>query len=105
MFGDLPNIDVIINRINDISAPARTIERRITELGDDDKDKQTTALNETAVFSVAVDESTDVNEMPRVAIFARYCSSGKIFVELCCLKLLPETTMGKDLFEAFASHF
>ncbi|CAM5105972.1 unnamed protein product [Natator depressus] len=67
--------------------------------------KQTTALKDTAVFSVAVDESVDINDVPRLAVVARYCASDEIQEELCCLKPLHGTTKWEDIVQSFVDHF
>ena len=49
-------------------------------------EQQTIALKGANVFSVALDESIDVNDNSRLADVARYCSNGEVHKELCCLK-------------------
>ena len=63
---------MIISRIKDIPASARTVERRISEMAANVGEQQTVALTTTPVFSVALDESVDINDIPRLAVFARY---------------------------------
>ena len=64
----------------------RTVERRITDMATDVTEQQTVALKGANVFSVALDESMDINDNPSLAIVARYCSNGEVHEELCCLK-------------------
>ena len=49
-------------------------------------EQQTVALKRANVFSVALVESIDVKDNPRLAIAAEYCSNGEVHEELCCLK-------------------
>uniref|UniRef100_A0A8C6LBI0 HAT C-terminal dimerisation domain-containing protein n=1 Tax=Nothobranchius furzeri TaxID=105023 RepID=A0A8C6LBI0_NOTFU len=56
-----------------IPASARTMERRIQEMGDNVRAQQTAGLKEAQVFSVALDESIDINDVPRLAVMVRYC--------------------------------
>ena len=49
-------------------------------------EQQTVALKAANVFSVALDKSIDINDNPRLAVIARYCSNGKVQEELCWLK-------------------
>ena len=88
LFDDLPNKRIIILRIKDMPISPRTIERRthIMDMATDVTEQQTVALKHGNVFSVALDESIDINDNPRLAIVARYCSNGKVYEELCCLK-------------------
>lgn len=64
-----------------------------------------TALKDTAVFSAAVDERVDINDVPRLAVVARYCASNEIQEELCCLKPPHGTTKGEDIVGSFVRHF
>ena len=48
--------------------------------------------------------SVDINDIPRLAIVARY-SNTEVREELCCLKLMYDTTKGKDLVKTFIDHF
>ncbi|XP_075058530.1 zinc finger BED domain-containing protein 5-like [Mixophyes fleayi] len=105
LFSDLSNKDTILSRIKDIPSSGRTIERRVTEMAENIKLKQETALKETSVFSVALDESVDVNGIARLAIVARYCDNENIYEELCTLKPLQGTTKGEDIASAFINFF
>ena len=105
LFDDLPNKSTIISRIQDMPVSARTIERRITDVAKDVNKQQTIALKTANVFSVALDESIDINDNPRLAVAARYCCDGEVHEELCCLKRMYGTTTGKDILDTFTKHF
>ena len=105
LFDDLPNKNTIISRIQDMPVSARTIERRITDIAKDVNKQQTIALKTANVFSVALDESIDINDNPRLAVVARYCCDGEVHEELCCLKPIYGTTTGKDILDTFTKHF
>ncbi|XP_026475737.1 general transcription factor II-I repeat domain-containing protein 2-like, partial [Ctenocephalides felis] len=105
LFSDLPNQQTILSRIQEIPASARTIERRITEMADNVTTKQNAGLQEAVSFSVAVDESTDVNDIARLAVFARYCDKDQVYEELCTLIPLSGTTKGEDILSSFISYF
>ena len=79
---------------------ARTVERRVEDMVADVKMQQAVALQSvnTFIFSVAVDESVDINDIPRSAIIARYCSDDDMQEELCCLSPLYDSTKGADIF-------
>ena len=66
---------------------ARTIERRITNITKDVSKQQTIALKTANVFSVALDESIDINNNPRLTVVARCCCEGcsEVHEELRCL--------------------
>ena len=86
MFDDLPNESTMISRIQDMPVFARTIERRITNIAKDVTKQQTIALKTANVFSVALNESIDINDNPRLAVVARYCCDDEVHEKLCCLK-------------------
>ena len=46
-------------------------------------EQQTVALKDASVFSVELDESVYINDIPRLAIIARY-SNTEVRGELCC---------------------
>ena len=84
---------------------ARTIERRITDIAKDVNKQQNIALKTANVLSVALDESININDNPRLAVVSRYCCEGEIHKELYCLKPMYGTTTGKDIFDTFTKHF
>ena len=105
LFDDLPNKSTIISRIQDMPVSARTIERRIIDIAKDVNKQQTIAIKTANVFSLALDESIDINDNPRLAVVARYCCDGEVHEELCCLKPMYGTTTGKDILDTFTKHF
>ena len=78
LFDDLPNKCTIISRTKDMPISPRIAERRITDMATDVTEQQTVALELANVFSAALDESIDINDNPRLAVVARYCSKGEI---------------------------
>ncbi|KAJ3584984.1 hypothetical protein NHX12_013707, partial [Muraenolepis orangiensis] len=66
---------ILRNKIKnkDIPVSARTVGRRIEELAENVCAQQTAGLKDATVFSVALDESVDLNDIPRLAVMARYC--------------------------------
>ncbi|XP_064110289.1 general transcription factor II-I repeat domain-containing protein 2A-like [Macrobrachium nipponense] len=104
LFDGITNKHVIISRIKDMPISARTVERRISEMADNVTQQQTVALTITPVFSVALDESVDINDIPHLAVFARY-SDTEVHEELCCLEPMYGTTKGEDILKAFTDHF
>ena len=82
LFSDLPNKETILSRIQEISASPRSIERRTTDMAENITVKQITGLQQAVVFSVALDESVDVNDVARLAIVARYLTT-TVFMKNC----------------------
>ena len=104
LFDGISNKDMIISRIKDMPVSPRTVERRISEMAANVNKQQPVALTTTPVFSVALNESVDINDIPRLAVFARY-SDTEIHEELCCLKPMSGTTTGEDILNTFIHHF
>ena len=104
LFESLPNKETIKSRIKDIPTSARSVQRHIDEMAENVRAQQTAGLKDAAVFSIALDESVDVNDIPRLAVMARYCDS-TVREELCCLKPMPDTTKGEDVAKALIEHF
>ncbi|XP_075210421.1 protein FAM200C-like [Lycorma delicatula] len=102
LFGDLADKEIILSRIREI--PVST-ERRITDLAENVIIKQTIGLKHSQVFSVALDESTDLNDLSRLTIVARYYENNHIYEDLCCLLSLRDTTKAEDKLTAFISYF
>lgn len=50
----------------------KTVQRRINEMAENVRTRQTAGLKDATVFSIALDESVDVNDKPRLAVMARY---------------------------------
>ena len=63
LFQDLPIKSIIISRIKDLPVSARTAERRIMEMATDVKEQPGVASNVANIFSVALDESADTNNI------------------------------------------
>uniref|UniRef100_UPI00358E5645 general transcription factor II-I repeat domain-containing protein 2-like n=1 Tax=Myxine glutinosa TaxID=7769 RepID=UPI00358E5645 len=104
LFEGLPNKETIKSRIKDIPMSARSVERRIKEMAENVSAQQIAGLKDAVVFSIALDESVDVNDIPRLAVMARYCDS-TVREEFCCLKPMSDTTKGEDIAKVFMEHF
>ena len=46
------------------------------------------------VFSICIDESTDITSSARLAIFSRFCKGDELCEEMVALLILPECTIG-----------
>lgn len=88
LFESLPNKETIKSRIKDIPTSAIRVQQRINEMAENVRAQQTAGLKDAAVFSIALDESVDVTDIPRLAVMTRYCDS-TVREDLCCLKPMP----------------
>ena len=83
-----------------------TVQRRISDMATDIKDQvvQETKSSAFGLFSIRLDESTDVPSRSQLMVFARYVNSDSLKVEF--LFRSPElTTKASDMFEKFSSFF
>lgn len=53
-------------------------------------EQQTNGIKDASVFSIVLDESTDINDLERSAVMARYC-------KILCCSLKPVTDTTKDI--------
>ncbi|CAM2112343.1 unnamed protein product [Caretta caretta] len=76
----------------------RNTERRISQISDDVASKMQNDLKNSLVFSLAVNESTDIQDKPQLAIFVHYVS-GDVIVkeEMLDFVGLKETTGVVDI--------
>ena len=85
-----------------ISLSACTVTRRIEDMATDVKDSLQNSVTTFEYFSVALDESTDIQDTAQLAIFIRGIDSKfEIIEELVKLEPLMGTTTGKDILDAF----
>ncbi|XP_040077865.1 general transcription factor II-I repeat domain-containing protein 2-like [Ixodes scapularis] len=76
----------------------KDLQRRISQLSADVVDKLQEGLNSCKTFSLALDESTDIQDKPQLAIFVRYVSSDEsVRKERLYMVALKETTRGVDI--------
>uniref|UniRef100_A0A3B4V0U4 Uncharacterized protein n=1 Tax=Seriola dumerili TaxID=41447 RepID=A0A3B4V0U4_SERDU len=84
---------------NAVSLSASTITRRIEELGGNVYAQLQQKTKEFDFFSLALDESTDVQDTAQLLIFIRGVSANfEMCEELAALKSLKGTTTGEDIF-------
>ena len=96
-----PNNRKLQRLISQTPVSRHTVERRISRISANVKDKLQRDLANATAFSLALDESTDVTDNPRLAVYVRYVSSDVVVKkELLDLIALKETTRGVDIKKA-----
>ncbi|XP_071055109.1 general transcription factor II-I repeat domain-containing protein 2A-like [Onthophagus taurus] len=97
-----PTNEKLLKLITQIPTSRRTTERRISIINKSIENTLKYDLNNCTAFSIALDESTDIQDIPQLAIFVR-CGSEEVHIkeELLDLVALRETTRGIDIKNAF----
>ena len=94
-----PNNKKLQRFIAQMLCSRRTLQRRISQISADIVVTMQSDLKSSLAFSIAVDESTDIQDNPQLAIFVRYVSSDLTIKEE--LVAIRETTRGVDIKNAF----
>lgn len=77
-----------------------TVGRRIQDMSENIEHFVKTRVGETnLMFTIQLDESTDVTGLAQLVAFIRFIDEGKIVEQYLCCKELPLTTKGIDIFE------
>ena len=85
-------------RVQELPCSRRTTQRRISQISTDIKVSVQSDIKSSLAFSLALDESTDIQDNPQLAIFIRYVSPDlTVQEELLNLVTLGETTRGIDI--------
>lgn len=97
-----PENKKLLNLISKIPLSRQTVERRITDISNDTVIKLKDDAKHCLAFSLALDESTDVRDIPQLAVFIHFVSANfcikEEFLDLVALK---ESTRGIDIKNAF----
>ncbi|CAL9696484.1 unnamed protein product [Knipowitschia caucasica] len=92
--------------ISDVQLSRHTVERRISDINAAIETQLYSDLQECAYFSVALDESCDIQDKPQLAIFARSVSNDCVIKEeLLDIVPLKDRTRGIDVKETMMAAF
>jgi len=82
-----------------ISLSSDTIQRRISDMLEDVKDQVIIEMKASSMFSLQMDESSDVTSCVHLLVFVRFLHSGDILEELLFCKELKTATTSADVLE------
>lgn len=86
--------------LDNVSLSHQTIGRRVAVLAENIETKLTTRLSQCEKYSLALDESTDINDTAQLAIFIRGITTKfDVVEELLDLRSMKGQTTGQDIFE------
>ena len=94
-----PNNKKLQRLIAQMPCSRRTTQRRISQISADIAVTMQSDLKSSLTFSIGIDESTDIQDNPQLAIFVPYVSSDLTIKEE--LVAIRETTRGVDIKNAF----
>ncbi|GLV39534.1 hypothetical protein CBL_20438, partial [Carabus blaptoides fortunei] len=97
LFEDFENNEKIIQRIKDMPLARNTVKVRILEMAKNIGHQQKVDIKSSGLFSLCLDESTDITGSVRLAIFIRYCVGNNIKEEMISLASIATTTRGIDI--------
>ena len=72
LFEDFPNKTDILKRIDELPVARNTVKDRIIAMNQDVTDQILIDLRNAELFSICLDESTDVTSSSRLAVIARF---------------------------------
>jgi hypothetical protein len=91
LFEDFPNKQQIVNRIKEMPASRNTVKDRIIRMSEDVSEQMKADLDNAQMFSIFLDESTDVTLQARLAVFVRFPCGNVMREELVKLLRLLTT--------------
>lgn len=99
-----PNNAALLKVVSQIPISRHTTERRITAINTSLEYNLKNDLKDCIAFSLALDESTDITDLPQLAVFIRFVSPDFVVKEeLLDLVALQESTRGVDIKNALDS--
>nr|XP_039251974.1 zinc finger BED domain-containing protein 5-like [Styela clava] len=102
LFEDFPNKSDILKRIDELPIARNTVKEKIIAMNEDVTEQLLLDLKQAKMFSICLDESTDVTSFSRLAVFAKFSSGNVMKEELNKLMTLSETTKGQDVTTEFS---
>ena len=94
--------------MSEMPLASNTVKDRVQRMANDISQQLTIDLQEAVCYSACLDESTDVNNHARFAVFLRYATNDVMREELVKLCSLSKRTQGIDthnaVMEAFLSN-
>ena len=99
-----PEKQDIQRAVESVPLSRNTCTRRVEDIADHLTAAVIDDLKRCEVFSVAVDESIDINDVSQLSVFVRYHLNNKFNEQLLTVIPLTERTTGKDTYQAFKAY-
>ena len=91
-------------KIRQIPFSNDTICRRICDMSTDIQDTVISSVEQSKMFTMQVDESTDISKKAQLIAFIRFVSDGKISDQFFCCKELKERTTGQGVSDTLSKY-
>ncbi|XP_042204126.1 protein ZBED8-like [Homarus americanus] len=88
-----------------ISLSNNTVQRRISLMSDDIKEQVIQKVKEAGLFSIQLDESTDVQSCSQLMVFVRYVHGEDMKEEFLSCETLEQSTKGEDVMQKLSEFF
>nr|XP_056706361.1 zinc finger BED domain-containing protein 5-like [Euleptes europaea] len=97
--------DEFVKKLSAISLPNDTVRRRIDDMSADILDQVIQEIKSAPlpIFSIQLDESTDVANCAQLLVYVRYINDGDFKDEFLFCKPLETTTTARDVFDTVGS--
>ncbi|KAK8797508.1 hypothetical protein WA158_005854 [Blastocystis sp. Blastoise] len=84
---------------------ANTVKRRINDINDLEEISTINELNSSPLFSLQLDESTDISHSSQLILFVRYMYNNKYKDSFLCILQLQYSKSGSSIFETVSNYF
>lgn len=91
-------------KLSAISLSNNTVQRRISLMSDDIKEQVIQKVKKNGLFSIQLDESTDVQSCSQLMVFVRYVRGEDMKEEFFC-ETLEQSTTGEDVMQKLSESF
>ena len=94
-----------ISKLEQISMSNDKIKSRIVDMSNNIKHQVITKIQESPMFAIQLDESTDVANLSQLMVFARYMNGPTVEEEFLFCKPLETTTKAEDVMAVVSTFF
>ena len=93
------------NKLKQISLSNDTVKKRISEMSQDILLQVVEEVRSSPLFSLQLDESTDISSCARLLVYARYIFENNVKVQYLFSEPLSTTCRGEDMFKIIKDFF